>query len=70
MRQLLLVIGRAADIRMARARRGSLGGVEREAIEAVFEHGLDVAILAGPGRDGPPARAFDALGAVLLHELK
>jgi hypothetical protein len=69
MRELLLVIGRPADIRVAGTGRGQRGiSLERQAIKAVFEHGLDVAIGAGAHGDGARAGRFHSLGAVLLRQ--
>ena len=69
MRELLLVIGRAADVGMdPTRRRGRIVGLERHAIEAVLEHRLDVAIRPGADGDRPTAGGLDAFGAVLLRE--
>jgi hypothetical protein len=48
--------------------RGGVVGVERQAIEAVLEDRIDVAIRSRAGRDGPPTGRFDARRAVLFHE--
>src|SRR2546425_13025586 len=69
MRELLLVIARAAHIRVARAGCGRRGlALEGHAIEPVFEHGLDMPIRAGAHGHGPPARRFHPLRAVLFRE--
>src|SRR5712691_6030606 len=69
MRELLLVIGRPADIRVAGTRGGRWGiGLERHAIETVLEHRLDVAIRPGADGDRPTAGGLDTVGAVLLRE--
>ena len=64
-----MVIGRAADIRVAGTRGGRRGiGLERHAIKAVLEHRLDMSIRPGAGGDRPTAGGLDPFGAVLLRE--
>src|SRR5438445_446013 len=69
MRELLLVIRRAADVVMDPTwGRGRIVSLERHAIEAVFEHRLDMPIGAGADGNRPTAGGLDAFGAVLLRE--
>src|SRR5262245_7563052 len=67
MGELLLVIDRPAQIAVRRTRRrGAIVRAKREAIEAVFEHRLDVPIRAGAMREGTLTGGFDPIGAVLF----